>query len=214
MSLFAPKSEKEFELQPEGTHIARCISLIQLGTHHEEYMGQPKDFNKIRLSFELPTEMRVYDKDKGEQPMLISNDYTLSMNEKANLRKIVEGIIGKSMVDGEADLFDLESLVGKAFLITIKHKTSITSGKTFANIAGASPLMKGMTAPDQINPSKVLTFEHFDHTIFESLPKFIKEKVASSKEYLAIGTIPLAGDDFDQANTEMTMTDEEMEAIN
>lgn len=36
---------------------------------------------------ELPTELRVFSEKKGEQPLVIDKEYTLSMAEKSNLRK-------------------------------------------------------------------------------------------------------------------------------
>jgi hypothetical protein len=33
---------------------------------------------KIRFSFELPTELRVFSEEKGEQPIAIHKEYTLS----------------------------------------------------------------------------------------------------------------------------------------
>ena len=47
-------------LPPEGTHIARVIGLINIGTIKEEYMGELKEQQKIRLTFELPEELHVF----------------------------------------------------------------------------------------------------------------------------------------------------------
>ena len=73
------------EIVPSGTHIARCYSMIHIGTVEWEYNGEQKFSNKVRLTFELPNEMREF---SGEQkPMVISKEYTLTMHEKSNLRK-------------------------------------------------------------------------------------------------------------------------------
>ena len=107
--LKAPKTQRI--LPPEGTHIARCVRIIHIGTIKEEYMGEMKDMNKIDLTFELVDETYLFKEGEDAKPFVVSKEYTLSMGEKANLRKLVEGIIGKSMVQGEADMFDIESLL-------------------------------------------------------------------------------------------------------
>ena len=181
MPTFSKKPTFTRELPPIGTHIATCYQFIHIGTNEDSFKGEPTLFNKIRLSFELPDEMRTFG-DKGEQLMSISQEYTLSMGKKANLRKLVEGIIGTALSDGEAYAFDVESLVGMSCLVTIIHKTS-QAGNVRAEISTASPLMKSQKKPAQINPSKVLSYNNFDEAFFQSLPQFIKDKIVSSAEY-------------------------------
>lgn len=190
MPTIAPVA-KGFEktIAPEGTHLARCVSFIHIGTNEEDFQGEPKDFNKIRLGFELPEELHTFKAEIGDQPLVISQEYTLSMNEKANLRKLIEGILGHAMQPEEADTFDVEGLVGKACLVNIKHKTS-AKGNVRAEIATASPLMKKQVCPAQITPSKVLAYDSFNEEVFNSLPDFLKEKIVSSKEYQAMKGLP------------------------
>ena len=48
---------KEFEQAPAGTHVARCIKLIDLGTQFGEYQGKPTSARKVVVSWELPNEI-------------------------------------------------------------------------------------------------------------------------------------------------------------
>lgn len=185
MPTTSPKPETTFTLAPEGTHIARCVGFIHIGTNKDIWEGKPKEFNKIRLTFELPEETKVFKESEGPKPIVTSQEFTLSMGEKANLRKLVEGMVGTSLHDEEAFAFDVESLVGMPCLITIKHRTS-KAGKARAEIASASKLMKNQTAPAQVNPSKILSFSAWNEELFNAQPEFIKEKIKSSKEYLAM----------------------------
>src|SRR3990167_7229745 len=182
MTTLAPKSEKIFVLAPAGTHMARCYYFLHIGTNLDQYMGEPKEFNKIRLTFELPEETKVFKEERGPEPIVISQEYTLSLGEKANLRKLVEGILGKTLTENEADTFDLESLVGEPCLLTIKHKTS-KAGNERAEIASAAPLMKGQKCPKQVNASKILTYTNWSQELFETLPNFLKEKMKTSREH-------------------------------
>lgn len=182
MALKAPKAVRI--LAPEGTHIARLVRLLHIGTIPEEYMGEQKEMNKVDFSFELLEETHVFKDGEEAKPFVVSKEFTLSMGEKANLRKFIEGMTGKAMKQEEANEFDVESLLGKSCLIVIKHKTS-KAGNAYTDISTASPLMKGQVAKEAFNTPKLLTFTSWDQAYFESLPEFIKEKVVSSKEYQA-----------------------------
>ena len=77
-------AETKREIVKAGTHIATCYSMIHIGTVEWEYQGEKKWSNKVKLTFELPNEMRDFG---GEQkPMVISKEYTISLHEKSNLR--------------------------------------------------------------------------------------------------------------------------------
>lgn len=171
---------------PAGTYPARCYSMIHIGTTEENIMGETKWLNKVRISWELPTETKVFREENGEQPFVISKEFTLSMNEKANLRKFLEGWRGKGFTEDEAKSFDITVLLGKPCMISIIHKTS-KKGNVFAEIASCSVLPKGFTCPDQINPSIELNYtDHWSNIEFSKLPQFIKDKMSSSKEFRAM----------------------------
>ncbi len=182
MPTIAPRPQSSYTPAPAGSHVARCFQFIQIGTVQEEYMGKPKMMNKVRLSFELPNEKKSWKEGEPEKPWVIHQKYTLSMAEKANLRKLIEGIIGTTLTDEEAFAFDTESLVGKACIVNIKHKTS-TAGNVRAEIASTAPLMKGMECPAQFNPSNILTYTAWSDEKFAKLPDFLKEELMSSEEY-------------------------------
>lgn len=168
-------------LPPEGTTIARLIGIIHIGTYEDTYKGDPIITNKVRFTFELPNETHVFKEGEGAKPFSISQDYTLSMSSKANLRKFVQGIVG-NLTDEEANTFNIESLLGKACLITIAHRTT-NKGSNYATITNASPLMKGMTCPPAVNELKMLTYDNWDEAYFNSLPDFIKDKMKTTVEY-------------------------------
>lgn len=179
------KETKPREITPAGSHIARCFSLIHYGHVPEtDFNGNRVMMNKVRLSFELPNETRVFDPEKGEQPMSISKEYTVSLGEKSNMRKDLEGWRGKSFTAEELAGFDVLNIVGKPCLLNVIHKTSKSSGNNYAMISSISPLAKGMTCPDQINPTFIWDYDdHFDTSILEGLHEFFQEKIKSSQEY-------------------------------
>lgn len=178
MALNAPAANVDRVLPPEGSHVARTYSLVELGTIPGY---QEKLQHKIRLSFELPNELHEFKEGEGEKPFSISQEYTLSVNEKANLRKLLHSVVGKSLSDSEAEAYNLEDLVGKPLVVTVVHKKGDRG--EFAVIEGTSPIMKGTEVPEQVNKSVLLTFLSFDKGVFENLPDFIREKIESSLEY-------------------------------
>jgi len=189
--LQAPKPESSYTLAPAGTHIARLYEIIHIGTIADTYQGQPTESNKIRLTFELPEEKKVFKENQEAKPIVISQEYTFSMGAKANLRKLVEGIIGTSLKDEEAYGFDIESLISQSCLLTIKHRVS-SSGNSYSVIASASPLMKNQIAPKAINDVKILSYSNWNQELFEGLPEFLKDKIKSSQEYTSKFTSSLS----------------------
>ena len=175
-------SSKKFEIIPAGSYPARCYSMIEMGTNQETYQGVDKMVNKVRITWELPTETMVFKEERGPEPRVISKEFSLSMHEKANLRGFLESWRGRSFTDNEAKAFDVTNLLGVPCLLSITHKTA-NNGNTYANISSVSLLPKGMECPEMINERQELSFDNFKEELFESLPDFIKEKIQTSQEY-------------------------------
>lgn len=173
------------ELIPAGNYIARCYQMIQIGHVKEIILGEVKTLNKVRIGWELPTETKVFNNEKGEQPFVISEEYTLSMHEKANLRKMLASWRGKDFSIEESASFDITKLLGVPCMVNIIHKPAKSDpSRMYQKIGSVSPLAKGVTCPVQSNPTSVLQFDDFDYAFFESLPDFIKDKIKGSEEYI------------------------------
>ncbi|RIV20380.1 hypothetical protein DYU11_20225 [Fibrisoma montanum] len=169
----------------QGNYVARCFSMIQIGTVEETYLGESKTVNKIRLAWEFPTEKAVFSPEKGEEPFVLGKEYSFSMHEKATFRKDLGSWRGKTFTDEEAAKFDAGKLLGVPCMINVIHHTT-AKGETIAKIGSIAPLPKGLTCPDQINPTQALSFADFDFGVFDKLPGWIQEKIKSSKEYAAL----------------------------
>lgn len=187
MSITATNSGSNYKPVDAGTYPARCYQMILIGTVKGEYMGQPIENTKVRIGWELPTELKEFKEGEGEKPYSISKEFTLSMNEKANLRKVLESWRGKGFTEEEAKSFDITVLLGKPCMLSVIHKTS-KQGKLYADISGVTTVPKGMTVPAQINPSFEFSFppfskEPFDNDKFSKLPEWMQEQIKSSNEY-------------------------------
>lgn len=181
MSLIASTSSTtNYEPIPAGSHVARCVSIVDLGTQTTEYQGETKENHKVRITFETPLETKVFKEENGEQPHLISREFTVSFHPKASLRQFVESWFGKKMTKEEETGFNLLELLGKEALINVVHNES--NGKTYANIAGVSPLAKGMTCPEQVNQSIVFDIDSWDQAVYDNMPEWLQDKIMASPE--------------------------------
>lgn len=180
--IYATNESKQRELLPAGTYIARCYQMIHIGTVTENILGKEKTLNKIRIGWELPTELKVFDENKGEQPLVISKEFTLSLNEKSTLRQYLKNWRGKDFTEDEARKFDVTALIGASCVLNIIHKTA-KNGNIYAEIGNISPMIKGSVCPPQFNASLVFSYEPFDERVFNSLPDFIIQKMKTSQEY-------------------------------
>lgn len=163
----------DFKRVSAGAHVAVCNMVADCGLQ-PGFEGKPK--RKIYVRFEIPAERVEYEKDGKtmEGPLTIGSFYTASMNEKATLRKHLEGWRGRAFTDEEAAAFDVSKLLGKAVMLSVIEKES--SGKTYSNIAGMSRLPNGFQAPAAENP--LLYFDQDSgEAEYEALPKWLREKI-------------------------------------
>ena len=186
MSLIAKQPEqKEFEKVPEGSHIARCISVVDLGTQVIEWAGKEKLSPKVSLRFEIPGERIQYKDKEGKEhdvPMTISQKYTRSLSEKANLRADLESWRGKAFTAEELDGFDIKSILGAPCMLSVVHVLSKDGSKTYANIKSIMKLPKGMEAPAQETASVLYDIDAHDENVFQSLSKYLQEQILQSQE--------------------------------
>ena len=182
MAIIATNKKIEVEIVEAGSYPARIYQMIQIG-NVAGFQGQIQ--NKVRIGFELPTELKVFKEENGEQPRVISQEYTLSFHEKSKLRKVIEACEPNALKiaeDGFLEEFNIEALIGKECLITIAHKAS-KEGNQFAYIDSVTRLPKGMICPKAINTPVILSYDNWNQEIFDKQPDFIKEKIKSSQEY-------------------------------
>ena len=183
MATIAKKGQDK-ELVPPGTHIARCIKFIHFGHIKEvNFHGQEVYQDKIRITWELPYETRVFKEGEPEQPMAISKDYTNILSSKSNLYIDLVNWRGVPFTAEELAGFDVETIVGAACQLTIIHQTSKT-GTKYEKVSAVSSLAKGTTCPPQVNASFIWNYnDRFDLKVLESMADWFQEKIKGSLEY-------------------------------
>ncbi len=127
---------KEFTPAPAGVHQSVCVDVIDKGILEQTYSGKTKKQHKIVIAWQIDEP-----RDDGK-PFLVFKRYTLSLNEKATLRKDLESWRGRAFTRDEEMGFDVETVLGVNCLLNIQHNT--VEGKTYANVVSIMPLVKGM----------------------------------------------------------------------
>ena len=186
MAIIATTNSTPREPIAAGNYPARCYQMIHIGTIAEDFNGEAKQLNKVRIGWELPTELKVFKEENGEQPLVVSEEFTLSMHEKSSLRKMLASWRGKDFTEAEAKSFDITALLGKPCMINIIHKSSRNdASRIYAKIGSVSGLPKAMqsTMPEAMLPISKLEYDDFDFKIYDSLPDFVKDKIKTSLEF-------------------------------
>lgn len=137
----AKGTKSSFTPHPEGQFVAQCVDTIDMGDKVEQYQGQPpKIVQKCVLVF------RTGEVNEQGQPIDIGKEFTVSMGDKANLRKSLEQWRGRKYTAEEAaEGVPLHRLCGQWALITVEHKTS-GAGNTYGNINAIVGLPRQMQA--------------------------------------------------------------------
>jgi hypothetical protein len=175
------QQESSFERCPEGTHLAVCYEVIDLGTQQIEYQGVNKLQRKIWIGWELPNETM-----SDGRPFVVGKRYTLSSFERATLRKHLEAWRGKRFTEeelGPNGSFDIRNVIGAGCFLSVIH--SEYEGNTYSNVEAVSALPKGTQSPPLVNQRIYLSLEpeDFDERVLDSLSERMQELIKASPEY-------------------------------
>lgn len=166
-----------YEQPPVGTHIARCIKVIDIGTQKGEYQGKVTMKRQVIIGWELPGELMSEGEHAGK-PFGVSKFYTASLNEKANLRADLANWRGRDFTPQELGGFDAKNVLGKCCMVSL---TLSDKGKT--RVTGVMAIPKGMEVPPQVNPTVYFSLDEFDAKTFDSLSDGFKKMIQVSPEY-------------------------------
>ena len=137
MSLTVSGTAANYDPIPEGTHLAVCNMLVDIGIQFSERFNNRNE--KVIIGWELP-DVKI-DLSDGPHSRSITQTYTSSINEGSNLRNDLAAWRGRDFTKQELDAFNLRNILGTSCLINVVHKQS--NGKTYANIQSVMPLPQG-----------------------------------------------------------------------
>ena len=130
----------DFVNAPAGAHPAVCCDVVDLGVMKVVYGGKEKQQHKIRIVWQLE------EMDPNGKPFRVQKRYTLSLHEKAQLRKDLESWRGRPFEEADLkDGFDVEKLLSVGCFLNVIHE--IKDQKTYANVTAIMRLPKGVETP-------------------------------------------------------------------
>jgi len=187
MGLVAKADEgSSFIPVPPGMHLARCYRIVDLGTQESTYMGNVKQVHRVMFQFEVHSEDSKGNPlvTSGGDPMTVSKTFTVSLADKATLRKDLETWRGKPFTSEEKNGFELKNVLGQWAMITVSENES--NGKTYTNIANINPVpatIKKNGLPEGKNDLKLFSIDDADMELFDSFSEGLKEKIRKSPEW-------------------------------
>lgn len=172
-----------------GMHLARCYRIVDLGTQKSEFQGQIKHLQKVMMQFEVHGE-----DDNGSpmvtakgEPMSISKNFTLSLAEKATLRKDLQAWRGREFTADELRGFELKNVLGAWCMLTVAKFTG-NNGKEYTNIVSINPVpvaIKRSGPPEGFNKLAMFVIDNPDMDLFETFGNSLKEKIQATPEWRA-----------------------------
>ena len=172
-----------FEPVPQGTHIARCVTVVDLGVQQSPWGAK----EQVYLGFEVPAVRVEWEKDGVKQsgPALIGATWTNNLYEDANLGKNLISWRGRPFTAEEKKGFDLFDLLGVPCMLSVVHNVA-NNGKTYANIASIMGMPAGTTAPKAEGElvGYTATDPAYSGTL-EKLPEWLKTKALAGQGAVA-----------------------------
>ena len=200
---FIAKSEGNSNIPKleNGVYTALSSMLIDLG-----FQKSILD-NNVRRKFMMVWTIvgEFIEVNKEQLPRVMSKEYTLSLNEKSNLRKDLQAWRGQAFTEEELQGFDLLTVMNKPCQLQIINEEK--NGKTYNNISAIMAMPKGMTVEPLQETTVFITNNPETWGNWEKIPKWIKEKIKKSEGY-ETSELKQFVDEFEkmeeQNNTEVT----------
>lgn len=183
-TILAKGSDSKFKPHPAGQFVGQCVDSINLGESVETFAGElPKLVAKCALVF------RTGERNEQTGDFIdIGREFTVSMGEKANLRKFLEQWRGKAYTSEQVDAgVPLEKLVGNHGLLTIAQRESKTK-RVYGEITACVGIPKQMAA------SVTAYADYIRADYWEQKKKDYAEAARKYRADMAVPDVP--GDDF------------------
>jgi len=193
------------ELPEPQTAIARCYSVIDIGTVKYIYKNEDKGWHRmLNITWEFPSLLAAFNPEKGEEPFVIGKEIAATTGPQSNFSKLIAAWRNKPLTAAEQDGFDPAQMVGKTAYISFSHRRKLQNGKemelgadglvTNANtnlkFMAIMPKPKDIEAPPNRNAYMVWDWDLVEkdgfeaHKVtFEKIPKWLRRKMTESQEF-------------------------------
>lgn len=175
-----------FDPVPEGPHPAVCDMFVDLGMQETTGKFGGKVQHKIYLRWQIPSLRLSYEKDgvEIEGPMTIGAKFTLSLHEKAALRKILKSWRGRDFTPEELKKFDVTTILGAPCLVSVSHAPK-DGGGVYANVDAVMKLPAGMEPPKM--EGSPLLYDADNLGTFDQLRPWLQEIIKGQKQLETAG---------------------------
>lgn len=175
MALKLKESGGSFPIVSDGPHMARLVSIIDLGVQSQpDYNGEKRNpVQKIQLTFEVVDELL----SDGSVP-LVFETVTNSSHEKSTLVKVLNAL-------GLKDLganFDIGQALGRPVQLNIEHRTT-QKGRTFPKITAYMPARANADVAEAKTDLALFDYDEPDLALLGSMPVFMIEKLKSALNF-------------------------------
>ena len=140
-TIVARGTESKYAPHPEGQFVGQCVDVINLGEKVQDFPGtEPYLAPTCALVF------RTGEVNDAGECIDIAREFTVSMGEKANLRKFLEQWRGRPYTKEQVEAgVPIDKLTWQHGLLSISHRTS-GKGRIYANITACVGVPKAMLA--------------------------------------------------------------------
>ena len=192
------KGNADFKRIPPGSYIARCYLLVDMGEQLSDGKYGQSVQHKIRLGWEVFGEddtgaPLTVDMNGSQRQMTIGKTYTLSLNEKAGLRKDLMSWRGRDFTAEELVGFDITNILNVYCMLNIT--TSEKDGKMYTNISAITPLPSALrnNKPDPDHEVVTFNLDEPDWYAFAALPEWLSVTIKKSPQYAELASMPREG---------------------
>jgi hypothetical protein len=192
------KGNADFKRIPPGSYIARCYLLVDMGEQLSDGKFGQSVQHKIRLGWEVFGEDETgapltVEYEGVQRQMTIGKTYTLSLNEKAGLRKDLTSWRGRDFTPEELEGFDITNILNVYCMLNIT--TSEKDGKTYTNISAITPLPSALknAKPPADHDAVTFNLDEPDWQVFEALPEWLSDTIKKSPQYAELAAMPRDG---------------------
>lgn len=218
---------KAVKLPEPQTTIARCYSVVDLGTYYETFKNTSGWKRKLHISFELPLLMGKFSDDKPEQPFALFVQFNATTNSKGDFAKFIAAWRGKELTPIEQDGFNPMTMIGKTAYLSFMHfikkdfkgkeLTEITNENARLKLNSIMQKPKDIVAPEHINEYiswdwDLVKSDGFakHREEFEKLPKWMQKHMTESKEFKTYCTGYTIAESKDQESEETDQPDSKL----
>jgi hypothetical protein len=188
------KGDGDYPKAPPGNHPAVLVAIVDLGHQENNYQGNVTVQRQAYFCWELVNEKQP----NSNANFLIGNSLTVSLNEKAKLRKWIQSRIGRTIADGEK--YDIRQELGQPCLLNVIEKNG------YPQIDNVGPLPRGMACPPPKNAPFLWSMENMPADRKINLPAWLPWSYGSPLGAIIMGSYEMTGKTIPERNSQTDNT--------